>query len=103
MKLPVSHLATADDLLLERIELSSTSKICQLVKVPVVPFKRPAHFPSGIGPFMSYPVDQEIDALLRRPIPQVIVQREDDACASMHMPKQHPDLILRRLWKFQIP
>lgn len=42
---------------------------------------------------MAYPRDQQIDALLRRHLPEMELDRENDASATVHSPEEHPNAI----------
>ena len=52
---------------------------------------------------MANLIDKHFDALLRRHLPEMKLERKLDPSASVHTPEQHADAVLGRARKAQIP
>ncbi len=49
------------------------------------------YFRFRIGPLVPNPVYQEVNTLLRRPFTKVVIQRQNNAGATVHAPEKHTD------------
>src|SRR6266508_6613000 len=88
---------------MKRVLLQSPDQIRDLIKRSITTVERPAHLSSCVVPLVTDPINQKVDAFLRCHLFEVKTERENDAGAPMHSPKEHADAILRRFGKLQIP
>src|SRR5512139_2097405 len=103
MVLFIAHFSSIYQFSFQGVELQSPDHVSELVKRAVVTCKGAANFAFGIRSFMAYSIDEEVDALLWRPFAEMVIERENNACAAVHAPEKHADTVFRRLRKFQIP
>src|SRR3954469_5738319 len=84
---------------MEGTELEAAEEIGRLVERAVAAIERPANLGSGVVSLVPDAADEELDALLRRHLPEVKPEREDDPGAPVHPPEHEADAVLRRLGK----
>src|SRR3954469_25971670 len=88
---------------MEGTELEAAEEIGRLVERAVAAIERPANLGSGVVSLVPDAADEELDALLRRHLPEVELEREDDPGAAVHPPEEHPHAVLGRPGEAPVP
>ena len=103
VELAFGHPPRFDQFSMKGPYLNATDHVCGLVQRRVGPVERPPHLGRGAGPLMPHPVHQEVDCLVRRHLPQVELEREDDPGGTVLSPEQHAHSVFRRGRETHVP
>src|SRR3546814_2129944 len=79
VKLAVAHLAAANQLALQRLQLQATEQITGLIQRRIIAGKAAPDFGGGVVALVADPLHQHLDRLLGRHLAQMEAEREQDA------------------------
>jgi hypothetical protein len=103
VKLAVGHLLRYHQFLVQRAQLQSAQHVRRLIDRRVRPVERAPHFTLRVGALERHLVHHVFDGLFRRHLAEVEAEREDDARAAMHAPREGAKPIFRRDMEVMIP
>ncbi len=89
VELSLRH-AAGDQLRMERAELQAAEQVCRLVERRIRAVDAPANFGGGVAAFVANALDEEVDRLLGRHLPEMEFEREDDAVQRCARQKSIP-------------
>src|SRR5215204_1216774 len=94
MERALGHLLRVDQLATQAANLHRAEQIRGLVQRPVAALERAQYFGACRRAFVTSALDEEVDRLLRRPLTEVKLERENNPRAPVHSPKERTNAVL---------